>query len=61
MRLIKLSEFRKKFFIQGSAPAKDTIIRQIENQNIKGQRIGHQYYIDVDNFEQPELAHLLQH
>jgi len=61
VRLIKLSEFRTKFFSQGSAPAKDTLIRQIENQHLKGQRIGNQYFIDIDEFVAPKFSELLQH
>ncbi len=61
MKLIKLANFQSKYFDNGSAPSKDTLIKLIETQELKGMRIGHQYFIDVDSFNLPNLSFILEH
>lgn len=48
MQLLKLSEFRKKYFAPGSEPDIKTIKSDIDNADLPGMKIGTRYYIDVD-------------
>jgi len=50
MKLIKLDQFRKDYFAEGSRPALKTIRRQIKSGEIPGKKIGKVYYVDMDKF-----------
>ncbi len=46
-QLIKVSEYRSRFFEDGSKPATSTVRRWIESGYIPGERIGNLYFVDI--------------
>lgn len=48
MKLMKVSEFRRTYFTEGSIPDVKTIKKAIDNGELVGQTIGNMYYVDVD-------------
>ncbi len=50
-KLIKLSTFRAKYFEKGEAPTVATIRRLVESGELKGMKLGGQYYIDASSFQ----------
>jgi len=53
-KLIKLSTFRAKYFEKGEAPTVATIRRLVESGELKGMKLGGQYYIDASSFQAVE-------
>jgi hypothetical protein len=46
-KLMKTSEYRIKYFTEGSRPCQATINRWIERGDLPGTKIGSSYYVDV--------------
>ena len=45
---MKVSQFRKKYFENGSRPAINTVKKWVDNGEIYGEVIGGMYYVDPD-------------
>ena len=50
-KLVKLSTFRDKYFEKGEAPTVATVRRLIDSGELKGMKLGGQYYIDASSFQ----------
>lgn len=48
MKLIKLSQYRKQYFVEGSEPSLRTLKRWIVSGEIKGEILNGHYYVTVD-------------
>jgi hypothetical protein len=63
MALMKISEYRKKFFAQGSAPCSKTIVKQIMNEEIYGEKQGGLWFVDPTRIvpKNDNIAKILSH
>jgi hypothetical protein len=46
-KLMRISEYRKKFFVAGSEPTEGTVRRWIASGTIPGEKIGCTHYVNV--------------
>jgi len=46
-KLMKISEYQKKYFVDGSAPSKGTVRKWITDGIIPGEKIGCNHYVNV--------------
>ncbi len=51
IKWISITRFRELYFEKGDAPARNTIIRMIEDGELPGKRLGQRYYIDQRAWE----------
>lgn len=51
MAWMKLSQYRRKYFAEGSRPALNTIKKWIDNGELHGKTIGGMYYVDPEAVE----------
>lgn len=48
MALMKVSQYRREHFVEGSRPSVNTIKKWVDNGEIYGKVIGGMYYVDPD-------------
>lgn len=48
MALMKVSQYRRECFVEGSRPSVNTIKKWVDNGDVYGQIIGGIYYVDPD-------------
>lgn len=51
MKLMKATQFRKRYFEKGSEPDMKTVKGWIEEGRLPGRQLGSIYYVDVDRLE----------
>lgn len=63
MALMKVSQYRKQCFVEGSQPSVNTIKRWIDDGELPGEIIGGMYYVEVDRVKpvNPMLLKVLNH
>lgn len=56
IKWISITRFRDLYFEEGDAPARNTIIRMIEDGELPGKRLGHCYYINQAEWEAQSIG-----
>lgn len=53
---ISVTRWRELYFEEGDAPARNTVIRMIEDGELPGRRLGNRYYINQSEWERQTNA-----